>query len=140
MTTAESQISQNSRNIELKVSKSDMTGNYIIGKINLTSTTATIAAKHINLQGAVLVDGTINCNDTFTVDPQGNVTANSLTSTNANITGGTINIEASDSVTNLIHLRSDNNQHGKDLSRYTAGGLYCRSSNWYRTTKTENGV
>lgn len=51
----ESAIRQNANNIELKVSETDFTGNNIIGKINLTSTTATIAASHINLQGAVSI-------------------------------------------------------------------------------------
>lgn len=53
--TAESNITQNANNIALKVSESDVTGNYIVGKINLNSTTASIAAEHINLQGAVTI-------------------------------------------------------------------------------------
>ena len=55
MANAESEISQNAHDITLKVSESDVTGNYVIGKINLNSTTATIAAEHINLQGAVSI-------------------------------------------------------------------------------------
>lgn len=55
VTTAESNITQNANNIALKVSESDVTGNYIVGKINLNSTTASIAAEHINLQGAVTI-------------------------------------------------------------------------------------
>ena len=53
--TAESAIEQNAEQIELRVVESDITGNYVIGKINLSSTTATIAAEHINLQGAVTI-------------------------------------------------------------------------------------
>lgn len=55
MVSAESAIVQNANDITLKVSESDVTGNYVIGKINLNSTTATIAAEHINLQGAVRI-------------------------------------------------------------------------------------
>ena len=55
VSTAESNITQNANNIALKVSESDVTGNYIVGKINLDSTTASIAAQHINLQGAVTI-------------------------------------------------------------------------------------
>lgn len=51
----ESQIKQNAEEIELKVSDEDITGNYVIGRINLDSTTATIEAQHINLQGAVSI-------------------------------------------------------------------------------------
>lgn len=55
VSTAESNITQNANNIALKVSESDVTGNYIVGKINLDSTTASIAAQRINLQGAVTI-------------------------------------------------------------------------------------
>ena len=50
-----SRIEQTAHEISLKVSEEDVTGNYVIGKINLTSTTATIAASHIDLQGAVKI-------------------------------------------------------------------------------------
>lgn len=52
---AESTITQQAEEIELKVSESDVTGNYLISKINLTSTTAKIAAQNIDLQGAVTI-------------------------------------------------------------------------------------
>lgn len=55
VSSAESAITQNANNIALKVSESDVTGNYVVGKINLNSTTASIAASHINLQGAVTI-------------------------------------------------------------------------------------
>ena len=55
MTTAESNITQNANDITLKVSESDVTGDYVVGKINLNSTTATIAAEHVNLQGSVAI-------------------------------------------------------------------------------------
>lgn len=55
VTTNESSIKANADSIALKVSESDLTGNYLVSKINLSSTTAVIAAKHINLVGAVTV-------------------------------------------------------------------------------------
>lgn len=55
ITTAESTITQHTKDISLRVKEADVTGNYVIGKINLSSTTATIEAKHINLVGAVTV-------------------------------------------------------------------------------------
>lgn len=55
ISTAESQISQNADEISLRVKESDMTGNYLIGKINLTGTTAIISAERINLTGAVTI-------------------------------------------------------------------------------------
>ena len=50
-----SRIEQTAEEISLKVSETDVTGNYIIGKINLSSTTATIAASHVNLEGSVKI-------------------------------------------------------------------------------------
>lgn len=55
LASAETTIEQNSHDITLKATESDITGNYVIGKINLNSTTATIAASHIDLQGAVSI-------------------------------------------------------------------------------------
>lgn len=55
LSTAEGNISTQATAIALCVKESDVTGNYLIGKINLSSTTATIAAKYINLAGAVTI-------------------------------------------------------------------------------------
>lgn len=55
LTAAEATISQQSDEIDLRVKETDITGNYLIGKINLSSTTATIEASHINLNGAVTI-------------------------------------------------------------------------------------
>lgn len=52
---AQTEIDQNAHDITLKATESDITGNYIIGKINLNATTATIEASHIDLQGAVTI-------------------------------------------------------------------------------------
>lgn len=51
----QSQIVQNATDISLKVDETTITGNYVVGKINLSSTTATIEASHINLTGAVTI-------------------------------------------------------------------------------------
>lgn len=51
--------------------------------------------------------GEINFNNTFTVDAQGNVVANSLTSTNATITGGNIQIETNQDTQDFIRLQGD---------------------------------
>ncbi len=50
--------------------------------------------------------GSISVGDLFSVDALGNVIANSLKSSNAQITGGSVNIETSGSANNLIILRS----------------------------------
>lgn len=55
MGAAEASIKVNADSIELKVSDSDITGDYVVGRINLDSTTATIQASHVNLTGAVTV-------------------------------------------------------------------------------------
>ncbi|MCU6763371.1 Uncharacterised protein [uncultured Roseburia sp.] len=52
---AESVIAQHATQISQTVKEKDITGNYLIGKINLSSTTAAIEAKHINLTGAVTI-------------------------------------------------------------------------------------
>lgn len=89
-----SSIEQLSDEIALTVKETDITGNYLIGKINLTSTTATIAASHINLAGAVTISAlatdvtnqinTANTNATTAIN-----TANS-----ASATAGTANATA----------------------------------------------
>ncbi|GAE32455.1 hypothetical protein JCM9152_3990 [Halalkalibacter hemicellulosilyticusJCM 9152] len=70
VTNAESEITQLATEIDLKVSEDDFNGNEIIGRINLTSTTARIQAENIELVGAVSVLsditgdlGTINAGD-----------------------------------------------------------------------------
>lgn len=52
---AESVIEQHTTDISLTVKERDITGNYIIGKINLSGTTALIAAKNIDLSGYVTI-------------------------------------------------------------------------------------
>ena len=68
---AESKIEQNAQEIALSVKDTDIDGNYIIGRINLSSTTASIEAEHIKLEGIVtanskfkiLTDGSMEATD-----------------------------------------------------------------------------
>lgn len=55
VSACEAEIDVFSDEISMMVTDEDITGNYVVGKINLTSTTATIAASHIDLQGAVTI-------------------------------------------------------------------------------------
>lgn len=54
-TQAELEVQANE--ISMKVSESDVTGNYLVGKINLDATTATIAASKVNIEGAAIFTG-----------------------------------------------------------------------------------
>lgn len=82
ITTAESAIAQHTAEIALTVKEQDVTGDYLIGKINLDSTTAQIEAKNIDLSGYV------------TVSALG--TAGATTIDGANITTGTISADRID--------------------------------------------
>lgn len=57
-------------------------------------------------EGINFLKGMIRLGSLFSVDTSGNVIANSLKSSNAQITGGSVNIETSGSANNLIILRS----------------------------------
>ena len=68
---AESDITQNAHEIGLRVKDEDFNGNEIVGRINLTSTTATIEAERINLVGKVsigMLDKTIIENNKIKTD------------------------------------------------------------------------
>lgn len=71
--TAESKITQNANNIELKVSESDVTGNYLVGKINLSSTTATISADRVEINGTAIFNS-ISSNINNTIESKGYIT------------------------------------------------------------------
>jgi len=55
ISSAESSITQHSNEISARVKSTDFNGDTLVGLINLTSTTATISARNINLRGAVTV-------------------------------------------------------------------------------------
>lgn len=68
---AESDITQNAREIELRVKDEDFNGNKIVSRINMDSTTVTIEANKINLVGKVsigMLDKTIIENDKIKSD------------------------------------------------------------------------
>lgn len=69
VSTNETNISQNATDISLKVSESDFTGNNIVSKINLNSTSATISAERVNIEGATIFTSgrlsTTNLNNTI---------------------------------------------------------------------------
>lgn len=60
----------------------------------------------LNNEGIKFIKGSINLGSLFSADSSGNVTANSLKSSNAQITGGTINIDTSSDDISVITLRS----------------------------------
>lgn len=82
LTEAESTIVQQADEIALTVKEQDVTGNYIVGKLNLSSTTAKIAAKNIDLSGYVTVSSL--------------KTAGSTEIDGSNITTGTISADRID--------------------------------------------
>lgn len=82
ITQAESTIVQQAGEIALTVKEQDVTGNYIVGKLNLSSTTAKIAAKNIDLSGYVTVSSL--------------KTAGATTIDGSNITTGTISADRID--------------------------------------------
>ena len=86
--------------------------NEIISKINQSAEAVTINADKINLAGKTinLTSDDIAINSTkFKVDKNGNVTANSLTSNNATITGGKIKITGSNSASDLLRVENSSN-------------------------------
>ena len=105
ITTAESVIAQHTADISLTVKEQDVTGDYLIGKINLDSTTAQIEAKNINLTASDVVN-IINSGTTTIeaskIDLSGYVTVSALgtagatTIDGANITTGTISADRID--------------------------------------------
>jgi hypothetical protein len=102
VSSAESSITQNAQNIALKVSESDVTGNYLIGKINLNSTTASIAAQRINLQGAVTISDLATDASTALTNA-----AKTATSYVTDIMGGGIMVHPSGDQTTGVQVTSD---------------------------------
>lgn len=100
ITQAESTIVQQANEIALTVKEQDVTGNYIVGKLNLSSTTAKIAAKNIDLSGyvtvsslktagATTIDGSNITTGTISADriDAESLMAKKLTATNLTVTG-----------------------------------------------------
>ena len=138
---AESAIEQNANQIRLRVKETDYNGNTIISKINLDASSATIAAAHINLEGAVTVTA-------FDNDLQAKLT-NGQTQTALQYALSTLNTSAPGTgwVSDLSQLEWE---HGKYVWVRTATtGSYLNGSGWTKysqgyydkqlTTALENG-
>ena len=89
MTSAESSISRNASNIELKVSSTDYTGANIISRINLAPSSAIIESEHIELDGNVVMKS--NLTDGTTTISGSNITTGTIDATTVSVT----NIDAS---------------------------------------------
>jgi len=110
VSSAESSITQNANNIALKVSESDVTGNYVVGKINLNSTTATIAAQHINLQGAVTISDLASDASTALADASKTATSyvTEITGQNGIMVHPSTDDDTGVRITSDVDIRQDN--------------------------------
>lgn len=128
--TMASEISQNSTDIALKVSK-----NEVISAINLSSESATISAGKINLKGYVKMTNLSNAGET-TINganiktgtlsaskiTSGELNANKVSITNLkadSITGGTINAD----LINVTHINASNITQGQLSGNLVGSGL-----------------
>ncbi|QNO14917.1 phage tail protein [Alkalicella caledoniensis] len=117
-----SQLNLLSNEIALKVSETDIDGNYLIGKINLTGTTAKIQASKINLVGAVTVLSDITGNlGTITAGTINGITINSVNLNSATINGG--NIVLSGDTSGVQALVINSNTHPDRASRFSGGSI-----------------
>ena len=110
------QLQQTANNISSVVSKK-VGEDEIISKINQSSEAVTIDANKIKLNGKTinLTGDNIKIKSTkFNVDKNGNVTANSLNSNNAKITGGSIILESSN--VPVLRVRNSSNTSNQFLA------------------------
>lgn len=98
------------------------------GKLYATSANITGTITSSTITGTSINNG----NGTFSVDANGNVTANSLTSSNATITGGSININTSNKENNIIFLNSG--LYSSRLSPFGINHYYNSVSDWSVTS------
>lgn len=111
-----SQLQQTANNISSVVS-TKVGENEIISKINQSSEAVTIDANKINLNGKTINltgDNIKIASTNFNVDKNGNVTANSLKSNNATITGGSIILESSN--VPVLRVRNSSNTSNQFLA------------------------
>lgn len=105
----------------------DSSGNAVLNVLNAIG----INADWINA-GTLTGRAINNGNGTFSVDEKGNVVANSLKSNNAEITGGTINIETAESSKSAITLKASatlpNGQVKQYLIYISPSGIKCSST------------
>lgn len=105
----------------------DSSGNAVLNVLNAIG----INADWINA-GTLTGRAINNGSGTFTVDEKGNVVANSLKSNNAEITGGTINIETAESSKSAITLRASATMPNGQVKQYliyiSPSGIKCSST------------
>lgn len=107
----ESSITQQSTQIESKVSKTDYTGEEITSLINQTAESIKILAQHLKLEGLTTI------NDNFQVLEDGSVL----------IKGGSINVETNDSQYSLIDLKYNYGDYTSE-AKLTPSGLDIKTS------------
>ena len=79
-----------------------------------------------------------NGSGTFQVDASGNVTANSLSSSNATITGGSLQISSSDTSTNFIRLGTVSNSTVSTQVR--VGSIIIKNGSYNTNTYSTTGI
>lgn len=119
--TLESSISQNAKDILLRVKSTDFTGDSIISKINLSSTTATISASRINLSGYVTISS-LGKDGSTAIDGSrittGKISADRIES---------ISVEATSIKGNSIGIKDDaDNEAGYIAAYYRQGESYVQ--------------
>lgn len=142
-----SSITQTAEEINLEVRKK-VDANEVISTINQSAEAVTIDANKISLSGKdidLTGDNVTISSNNFNVDKYGNVSANSFSSTSANITGGKFNVSGDGSATDLVKVTNSSNssQHsylqpvgagfvnGQNridiftIGQYSGGGTMC---------------
>lgn len=100
-------------------------------------TTGSLNADRIN-GGTITGVAYNNGSGTFQVDASGNVTANSLTSSNATITGGSLQISSSDTSTNFIRLGTVSNSTVSTQAR--VGSIIIKNGSYNTNTYSTTGI
>lgn len=122
----ESRISQQAKEIESKVSKTDYTGEEIASLINQTAENIKIIAEHISLEG------TVTANENFVIDENGKMHCK-----DAEIVGGTFNVETDDTSKNVVSISGYDEIDGKTTNVTISGssiGIEAAYSTGRKTT------
>ena len=125
------QVEQDEIKLEVgkKVNNEDFTGAKILLQINNDESEARIEADKIN------INGTVSANGNFIVDTNGNMSctnanvAGTVTSSNATITGGTINLIGTNGGNGTLDVKNIN---GTAETFIASDGVYSNSSNGNR--------
>lgn len=100
-------------------------------------TTGSLSADRIS-GGTITGVAYNNGSGTFQVDASGNVTANSLSSSNATITGGSLQISSSDTSTNFIRLGTVSNSTVSTQVR--VGSIIIKNGSYNTNTYSTTGI